>query len=272
MAYGTLPRDTLVPYVSGVIERPRLLELLARARQHKLTLVCAPPGYGKTTLVAQFAAQVPDAIAWHTLEERERDLPNLFQRALQVLDSVAPGMARLAPLPDMTPAEMAALVADFLRENTSGHTLYILDDIQIISESPAVEYWMQVLLERLPSNCHLILIGRVLPNLPLTELIARGEVLALGQEQLRFSTPEILELAQVTPGSGVRSLAEAEDLATRLEGWPAGSVLALHPLPTDLEQAILKGGKGPEALFDSLAASILEAQPPGLREDRKSVV
>ena len=65
MAYGTLPRDTLVPYVSGVIERPRLLELLARARQHKLTLVCAPPGYGKTTLVAQFAAQVPDAITAH---------------------------------------------------------------------------------------------------------------------------------------------------------------------------------------------------------------
>ena len=266
MAYGTLQRDTLVPSVSGVIERPRLLELLARARQHKLTLVCAPPGYGKTTLVAQFAAQIPDAIAWHTLEERERDLPNLFQRALQILDAVAPGIARLAPLPGMTPAEMAALVADFLRENTAGHTLYILDDIQIISESPAVEYWMQVLLERLPSNCHLILIGRVLPNLPLTELIARGEVLALGQEQLRFTPAEIFEMAQSTPGSSVHTLAEAEDLAAHLEGWPAGTVLALHPLPADLEQAILKGGKGPEALFDSLAASMLEAQPPGLRD------
>ena len=67
MAYGTLQRDTLFPYVSGVIERPRLLELLARARQPKLTLVCAPPGYGKTTLIAHFAAQVPDTIASPTL-------------------------------------------------------------------------------------------------------------------------------------------------------------------------------------------------------------
>lgn len=266
MTYGTLQRDTQVPQVSGVIVRPRLLEQLARARQHKLTLVCAPPGYGKTTLVAQFASQVPDAVAWHTLEERERDLPNLFQRALEILDTIAPGIQRLTPTPGMTPAELATLVADFLRDNTTGSTIYVMDDIQIISGSPAVEVWMQVLLERLPAHCHLILIGRVLPNLPLTELIARGEVLALGQDQLRFTPAEILELAQTTMGSGVQTLAEAEELAARLEGWPAGTVLALHPLPADLEQALLQGGKGPEALFDSLAASMLEAQPPGLRD------
>ena len=142
----------------------------------------------------------------------------------QVLDSVAPGMARLAPLPDMTPAEMAALVADFLRENTSGHTLYILDDIQIISESPAVEYWMQVLLERLPSNCHLILIGRVLPNLPLTELIARGEVLALA----RAASLHGSELAQVA-GQWRRSLAKPK--TGHAPGRVAGEVSALRHRP-----------------------------------------
>jgi len=264
-SYGTaMQRETTVPHVSGVIERPRLLEQLFRAFEHKLTLICAPPGYGKTTVAAQFAAHIREAVAWHTIEERERDLPNLFQRALQALDTIAPGIQRLTPIPGIAPSELATLIADFLRENTSGEVFYVLDDLHLVSGSPAVEIWLQALVERCPPNCHLIMLSRALPNLPLTELIARGEVLALGQEQLRFTAEEIYDLALSMPGDQ-RTMDEAEALAARLEGWPAGTVLALHPLPTDLEQAILKGGKGPEALFDALAASMLEAQPPGLR-------
>lgn len=265
MSLDSSQRETQIPHISGAISRPRLLAKLYQALEHKLTLICAPPGYGKTTIAAQFASQITYPVAWHALEERERDLPNLYTQTLQALAHVAPGIDKLAPTPGFTPGELATLLVDHLRESTRRKIVYVIDDIHLIAGAPAVEYWLQTLVERLPPNCHLILIGRVLPNLPLTEMIARGEVLALGQEHLRFTPEEILDLAQATLGSAP-SLKEAEALAARLEGWPAGTVLALQPLPADLEQVMLRGGKGPEALFDALAASMLEAQPPSLRD------
>lgn len=265
MVSSTLQRETQIPQVTGAIARPRLLATLQSALEHKLTLICAPPGYGKTTIAAQFASQTPEAVAWQTLEERDRDLPNLYNQALHALDTIVPGTRNLIAMPGFRPGEMATLLTDHLRANTSRPVLLVLDDIQLISGAIAAEAWLQAFVEQIPSTLHLVLIGRVLPNLPLTEMIARGEVLALGQEQLRFTPTEIYELARDSRGV-VRTMAEAEDLAARLEGWPAGTVLALHPLPAELERAILQGGAGPEALFDALANSMLEMQPPGLRD------
>lgn len=265
MSAQTLPWPSQIPHVSGAIRRPRLLARLHEAIDHKLVLVVAPPGYGKTTIAAQFAAQLPNhAIAWHAVEERERDLPNLFNQSLTILGDVAPDIRSVTPTPGYTPFELVALLAEKLRETTAQEILYVIDDIHLLAGSPAAEVWLQTLVELVPPNIHLLLIGRILPNLPLTEMIARGEVLALGQEQLRFTTEEIFSLAQATLGAKA-TMADAEALAARLEGWPAGTVLALHPLPADLEQAMLHGGKGPEALFDALARSTLDAQLPGLR-------
>ncbi len=265
MSSATVQRESGIPHVSGVINRPRLLNRLRAAVDHKLTLICAPPGYGKTTIAAQFAVQTPHVVAWHTLNERERDIPNLYNQALTTLAHVAPGIQNLAPVPGYTPSELATLIADYLRENTYQQVLYILDDTHVLAGAPAAEIWLQTFVALLPPNCHVVLIGRILPNLPLTEMIARGEVLALGQEQLRFTNEEIYNLAQGALGTPP-SMAEVEELAARLEGWPAGTVLALYPLPADLEQVMLRGGKGPEALFNALAGSMLEAQPPGLRD------
>ncbi len=265
MVFAFSPRPNLVPHVSGVIERPRLSERMQAAYDHKLTLICAPPGYGKTTLAAQFAEQTPYKLAWQTLEERDRDLPNLFAGALAALEGVAPGIQDCAPLPGCTPGELATLLADELNARTTEPIFYVLDDIHVLAGSPAAEAWLQVLVGRLSLNVHLIIVGRILPNLPLTELIARGDVLALGQEQLRFTAEEIYDLARQSRGS-ITTRTEAEALAERLEGWPAGTVLALHPLPVDLEQVMLRGGTGPEALFNALAASMLDAQPPALAD------
>ncbi|NDJ77873.1 MAG: tetratricopeptide repeat protein [Chloroflexi bacterium] len=265
MSAGTSQWDTRIPRTTGAIPRHHLLATLQQVLDHKLTLICAPPGYGKTTLVAQFAAQTPEAVAWLSLEERDRDLPNLHSQSLSALEVAAPGIDSLAAIPGFDPGELATLVADYLRQNTSRPLILVVDDIQAITGSSAAELWLQTLVERLPINVHLVLSGRVLPNLPLTEMIARGDVLAFGQDQLRFSPQEIHDLAHEMLGV-VRSMSEVEHLAERLEGWPAGTVLALQPLPTELEQLILSGGSGPEALFDALAGSMLEAQPPGLRD------
>ena len=265
MATATVPRDTQIPYVSGVIERPRLLAQLQAASAHKLTLICAPPGYGKTTIAAQFARSAPISVAWHALEERARDVPNFYYQMIQVLEEFVPGIQRLTTSPGFRPSELAALIADYIREHLASPLIYILDDSHILTGSSPAETFVQTLAELLPAHCHMVLIGRTLPNLPLTEMIARREVIAFGQDQLRFTPEEIRQLATETVGTDLTRDA-IDDLAARLEGWPAGTVLALHPLPTDLEQAMLRGGRGPEALFNALAESMLDLQPPDLRD------
>lgn len=265
MRIGTAQRDIQIPRVIGAISRPRLLIQLQQVLNHKLTLVCAPPGFGKTTLVAQYASQTPYGVAWHAMEDRERDLPNLFNASLSALETVLPGIHALTSTPGFFAGEQAAAIVGYLRQHLVRPIIYVMDDIQVISGSTDAEAWLQSFVEQLPSNVHLVLIGRILPNLPLTEMIARAEVLAIGQDQLRFTPQEIYTLSRET-GGVVNTMATAEDLASRLEGWPAGTVLALHPLPADLEHAILRGGSGPESLFDALATSMLEAQSPGLRD------
>ena len=264
MASATLQYESQIPRVSGVIARPRLLTLLQGALEHKLTLVCAPPGYGKTTLTAQFAAQTLQPVAWHTVEERERDLPNLLSHALEALEPTVPHIGSILSSPGYAASESAALIADYVRSYATRGLIYILDDVHLLIGSTASEDWLHTLVERFPPHCHLILTGRMLPKLPVTEMIARGEILAVGQEQLRFTAEEIFELSNKTGGT-VASMAEATELAVRLEGWPAGTVLALHPLPSELARIMLRGGTGPEALFDGLATLMLDAQPPGLR-------
>lgn len=265
MLSGTTQHESLIPRVIGAIHRPRLMNALQAALEHKLTLVCAPPGYGKTTAVAQFSAATPETVVWHTLEERDRDFPNFYDNILLALQMAVPGVRQHASKAGFRPGELATLFADYVSTHTSRPLIFVLDDIQLIAGSSDSETWLQALVDQLPPTMHMILIGRVLPNLPLTEMIARGEILAFGQEHLRFTAQEVFELAQDTRGV-IASMAEAEDLVARLEGWPAGTVLALHPLPSDLERVMLQGGAGPEALFDALAHSMLEMQPPGLRD------
>jgi LuxR family transcriptional regulator, maltose regulon positive regulatory protein len=251
------------PRTIGMIERHRLLQNLTAVFDHKLTIICAPPGYGKTTLTGQFVQQSQNPFAWHTIEERERDLPNLLAHSLSALEQVAPGIKKLGTLPGYTPRELAAVVANYLRDQTKNEFLYVLDDVHYLAGSPAAETWLETLVALLPPNCHLIMLSRALPNLPITEMVARREMLAIGQEQLRFTQEEISRLAS-SFGSEV-TLERAQELAERLEGWPAGTVLAFQPLPSELESAVLQGGKGPEALFEALAVGVLQAQPPTLK-------
>ncbi len=261
----TLQDNTPVPYASGIINRPRLIEKLQAAVTYKLTLISAPPGYGKTTLASQFARQAQCPVVWQTVEERDRDLPNLYNRCLVALELIAPGIRRLPTAHAYPPSELAALITDYLRENVAGDAIYLLDDVQKIAGSSSAEIWLRELVARLPRQVHLIIISRMLPDLPLAEMIARREVQAIGQEQLRLTPHEVYFLAHETQASAP-SISEVHKLVNRLEGWAAGIALALQPLPAELERAMLEGGEGPEALFDALANSMLQAQPPPLRD------
>ncbi len=258
------PTENRIPHTPGALIRKQLLERLRAALRHRLTLVGAPPGYGKTTVVSQFARQTPHPVAWHAVMPRERDLPNLYTRSLSALEAVTPGISAVLPPPGDRPAsELAALIAEYLRENLTDEAFYILDDLHHLTGSPATEAWLRALLDRLPRSCHLILITRTIPNLPFAELIASGEVMALGQQDLRLTEEEVEQLAHQLLSRRLSS-DEMRNLIARLDGWPAGIMLALQPLPSDFD-SMLSASPGPEALFEALARSMLDAQRPDLR-------
>lgn len=263
MPTSVAERGSQIPSLSGVIDRPRLLSKLDHALQHKITLICAPPGYGKTTLAAQYAHYTKHPVVWHRVEDRERDIPYFFEHCVAVLSEIAPTTSSVAFAPGLTPVELAASVANHLRGEVQTPFVYVLDDLHALSGSASVETWLRTFISLLPPNCHIIMISRMLPALPMTEMIARREMIAIGQDQLRFTTDEIMALAETLQGFKLPR-ANAEKLLEHLEGWPAGTLLALQPLPQDLERLMLSG-EGPEALFYSLADMMLDAQPPGLR-------
>jgi LuxR family maltose regulon positive regulatory protein len=254
----------MVPQGAGIIERPRLLQRLQGAFDHKLTLVTAPPGFGKTTLVAQLTRGARALVAWQTIDERSRDLPNLYSQAINALSAITPGITQLAPPYGYGPGELAILIADHLAENLTGELLYVLDDVHQLTGAAPAEAWLRGMVTALPPNCHLILASRTLPHLPLVEMIARGEVLAIGQDELCFTPGEISELGTALTGAWP-SEDQAQQLAARYKGWPAVLVLAFQPLPPELEQAALGGQGGPEALFEALAHIMLQTEPFGIR-------
>jgi LuxR family maltose regulon positive regulatory protein len=265
MAQSNRQRANNIPLTLGVIERPRLIATLNGITQYRVALIAAAPGYGKTTITSQFARQAHYPVAWHTIDERQRDAANLQDQCLSALEDIAPGIKEALSLRSegLPPGELATLVTRYLDQNLDGDAIYVLDDVQYLTGAPGAETWLSMLVEHMPARCHLVLSGRSVPALPFTEMIARNEVLPLGQAELGLSHEEIQTLAErlgtpLTPD-------QIDELATRLEGWPAGIMLALQPLPAGMAGSLLKGGAGPEALFASLADSMLKAQPPDLK-------
>jgi LuxR family maltose regulon positive regulatory protein len=123
-----------------------------------LVLLTAPPGYGKTTLVAQFASQTSHFVAWHTVEERERDVPNLYAHSIAALSDFVPALKSSTPPKGATPNELASIVTDALRTTASRALVYILDDIHHLIGSPGSEAWLRSFVANFPSSCQLILI------------------------------------------------------------------------------------------------------------------
>jgi ATP/maltotriose-dependent transcriptional regulator MalT len=210
------------------LARERLVAALRSGSARRLTLLAAPPGFGKTTLLSAWA-ESEDGVAWLALDADDNDPVRLFTYVVEAIQTVRPGIgltartALRAPGAGLTEVVLPLLVNDLAAPDTSAVKL-VLDDYHVIT-NPAVHDALGYLLERMPPSLRIVVASREDPPLALARLRARGELCELRAADLRFAADEARAFL-----AGALDVAlsdeDAERLRERTEGWPAAMHLA----------------------------------------------
>lgn len=254
-----------------ILRRPRLLDFVHEYIDRKLLLVSASAGYGKTSLVVDFANDTDLPVCWYSLDEGDQD-PQVFleyllasiQRRFPHFGGRTAGLLRNFDQKRSLDACIGALVTD-IHEQIDSFFVIVLDDYQLIENSAPINQLLDRLLYHLPENAHIIIASRTVPSkLTLTRLTARQQVAGLGVPDLRFTPDEIRALMQHNYSLDITP-AVANDLAAQSEGWIAGIVLTTPTLWRGLFQEWVKGYGPGSQLFEYLAAEVLAEQPTELQ-------
>ena len=253
-----------------LVTRPRLLERLdAGLDGTRCTLLAAPPGAGKTTLVAEWLSGLDRPVAWLALDERDQDAHQFVRYLIAAVQRIAPtcGRAALARL-DAPPPPRTELVLTSLINDLAGlpePCLLALDDYHLV-RAPAVHEALVFLLEHLPPAVHLVIATREDPPLPLPRLRARGELTEVRAGDLRFTSDEATRFFSDSLGLGL-SNEQVATLVERTEGWAAGlqlAGLALRDRP-DPAAFVAAFAHGHRLAADYLMSEVLERQPPAIQ-------
>jgi LuxR family maltose regulon positive regulatory protein len=263
------------PARPNLVPRPRLLRRLDEGLRlgHRLTLVSAPAGFGKTTLVTEWVCSLSREVAWLSVDEEDNDPKRLFTYLIAALRQIGGEIGHAARsllnAPQQPPAE--SIVTLLLNDLLAGSEEFILvlDDYHFI-KARQVHDALAFLLDHQPPAMHLVLVTRHDPPLPLALLRARGQISEIRERDLRFTPEEASAFLRQTMGLSLTSEA-VKALEARTEGWITGLQLAALALQEDPGSAdaesFVAGFTGDDRyVMDYLIAEVLQRQPPAMRE------
>jgi len=252
------------------VQRTRLHDLLRQGRMVPLTLVVAPAGWGKSTLVADWLARERAAAGWVSLDGGDDDPQRFWRYLLLAADQAgsAAGAAALRRLDAPGSDVLRDVLPAFVNELTSSEhpVVLVLDDYHLVT-SAKVHASVATLLDRCPPQLHLALITRADPPLQLSRLRVRGDMVELRAEHLRFSLEEALEFFTGRLGTRL-SEQDVHRLLERTEGWAAGLQLAALRLQdrTDPAAFIERFTGADWHIVNYFGEEVLTSQPPRVRE------
>jgi LuxR family transcriptional regulator, maltose regulon positive regulatory protein len=253
----------------GFVVRSRLVNRVAHAQGGELTLVCAPAGFGKTALLADWARRDPRPVAWLSLDDADNDPARFWRHVAAALDGVRPGVAQqvAALLQGLQPTSFEAVVTALANElaGVAEEVVLVLDDYHLIQASQ-VHQSVEFLLQHLPACLRLVVASRADPPLPLARLRARVQLAELRERDLRFSSEEAAELLRTAVEAELPEAAVAA-LADRTEGWVAGLQLAALSLQgrSDIAAFVAEFSGSHRYVLDYLTEEVLDRQPQPLR-------
>src|SRR5215218_7065443 len=253
------------------VPRPRLYERLDESVRRELTVVSAPAGFGKTTLLADWSWRSELPVAWASLDERDDDPVRFFLYLIAAIGTIHEDFGEttrsflrslqsreeLEPVLTALSNEILELPRDFV---------IVLDDYHAI-RSEIIHNTLGFLLDHSPPPMHLVVAGRTSPPLPLSRLRARGQLTEIHATDLRFTRKEAADFLGRTMGLNLTGESVAA-LEEGTEGWIAGLQLAAHALRggEDVVRPVEAFVGGARHVYDYLADEVLSHQPEDVRE------
>lgn len=257
---------------SDVLSRRGLLDFMHEYIGRKLLLVSAAAGYGKTSLLVDFAHDTRLPVCWYSLDEGDRD-PQVFleylvaaiQRQFPHFGGRTTALLHSGDEKGTLTGAIGALVTEIYEQINTLFVL-VLDDYHLVESSQPINQLLDRFLAVLPENAHLILASRTLPAyLNVTLLTAKQQVAGLGAADLRFTADEIRAFVLQNYGLEIAP-AIAADMAAQSEGWITGIVLTTPTLWRGLLHEWIKGYGPGSQLFEYLAGEVLLQQTADLQQ------
>ncbi len=254
------------PIAPGLVVRPRLMQRLGRALSSRLTLVSAPAGFGKTTLVSQWVHQTkpPVPTGWLSLEAAENDPARFWEYAIAALNTIEPavGKTSLSLLHSSRPIPIESTLTALINDLSAVPEDFalVLDDYHFISNE-AVHKAISFLLDHLPPKMHVVIGTRADPPLPLARFRGKGVMLEIGADELRFTLEEAAGLLRTILGPELTA-EDAQAINTRAEGWAVGVKMAALSLgkQKDIKRSVISFTGGQRYIMDYLMEEVLRQQ------------
>jgi LuxR family transcriptional regulator, maltose regulon positive regulatory protein len=253
----------------GLVSRPRLQEQIYQGLRGPLTLVTAPAGFGKSTLVASCVTGCGMAVAWLSLDKDDNHAEsflNYLVAALQKADNSI-GIKAAQLLTGMQLASPEAVLTSLINDldDVTGEIVLVLDDYQQIN-SQAVHEEMAFLLQHCPNSFHLVIATRSDPPFHLSSALARGRMVELRAADLSFTEPEATQFLNDVMGLGLDARLVSA-LEERTEGWIAGLQMAALSMQNRKDiDGFIKGFSGSNRyILDYLLEEVMAGQPPEIQ-------
>jgi LuxR family maltose regulon positive regulatory protein len=258
------------PVLERWVVRSDLLQKLNAVAKQKLTLICAPAGYGKTTLLSQWMDQRDEPMGWLTLDEGDNDITQFLRYFLAAIQQIDPDVGTLIPemlqppRPLSGPAVWIALINDLAASKKE--FILILDDYHQVNNQ-AVHDALAYLIEHMPGNLHVIIATRLDPPLNLAQLRARGQLLEIRAVELCFDIDE----ARLFFQDAMRLPLPEEDiiaLVQKAEGWISGLQIAAIVLQnqSNLSHAVQTFAGSNRHILDYLATEVIQRLPESTQD------
>jgi LuxR family maltose regulon positive regulatory protein len=261
---------TIPPTRPGVVSRPRLIAVLDSSLSSKLTLISAPAGFGKTTLIIDWLTRCDSPGAWFQLDDADSDVQRFLTYLITALQTIAPSIGEgiLGAIQSTEPPSVEWILTDIINEiaAVSDDCMLVLDDYHLIN-SEAVDNVLTFLLDHSPPQLHLVIVTRQDPQLPLARLRARNQLTELRASDLRFTISETAEFLNQVMSLDL-STEDIAALETRTEGWIAGLQLAAISMQgrEDAPSFIQSFTGSHHYVLDYLIEEVLHKQPADIQD------
>lgn len=247
-----------------------MIDRIQRGLSRRLTLISAPAGFGKTTLLADCVGKIKEPVGWISLDEQDNDKVRFLKYFINAIQQIEKGIGdnSLLALQSQQPLETEILVTGLINDiaDIDHPFVVVLDDYHVITDTE-IQQILLFLLDNQPPQMHMVISSRADPPWPLARLRARGEIEEIRIQDLRFTLDEVAILLNEIMGFTLSS----KDLAAlekRTEGWVAGLQMAAIALQNQQDKAsYIQAFTGSHRyIFDYLMEEVLNSVPDDARE------